>query len=89
MVELLVVMGVETKDALLRAIDQEFVEAVELLLEHEELLTANLLAEETCEWSMFHPAIESFNSAKHVDNWENSKRSNLMFLIKYPCNLHL
>lgn len=49
MVELLVVMGVETKDALLRAIDQEFVEAVELLLEHEELLTANLLAEENCE----------------------------------------
>ncbi|XP_076644692.1 transient receptor potential-like isoform X2 [Halictus rubicundus] len=40
MVELLVVMGVETKDALLHAIDQEFVEAVELLLEHEELLTA-------------------------------------------------
>lgn len=49
MVELLVVMGVETKDALLRAIDQEFVEAVELLLEHEELLTANLLTEENCE----------------------------------------
>lgn len=39
MVELLIVMGVETKDALLHAIDQEFVEAVELLLEHEELLT--------------------------------------------------
>ncbi|KAG6803003.1 transient-receptor-potential-like protein [Apis mellifera caucasica] len=41
MVKLLVVMGIETKDALLRAIDQEFVEAVEFLLEHEELLTAN------------------------------------------------
>lgn len=38
MVELLIVMGVETKDALLHAINQEFVEAVELLLEHEELL---------------------------------------------------
>ncbi|XP_012255513.2 transient-receptor-potential-like protein isoform X2 [Athalia rosae] len=38
MVELLVVMGVETRDALLHAIDHEFVEAVELLLEHEELL---------------------------------------------------
>jgi transient-receptor-potential-like protein len=38
MVELLVVMGVETKDALLHAIDKEFVEAVELLLEHEELI---------------------------------------------------
>ncbi|XP_043266628.1 transient-receptor-potential-like protein isoform X2 [Venturia canescens] len=38
MLELLVVMGVETRDALLYAIDEEFVEAVELLLEHEELL---------------------------------------------------
>lgn len=31
-------MGLETKDALLEAINQEFVEAVELLLEHEELI---------------------------------------------------
>ncbi|XP_076479805.1 transient receptor potential-like [Bombus vancouverensis nearcticus] len=54
MVELLVVMGVETKDALLRAIDQEFVEAVELLLEHEELLTANLLAEENSTKDVIH-----------------------------------
>lgn len=38
MVELLVVMGVETRDALLQAINAEFVEAVELLLEHEELI---------------------------------------------------
>ncbi|XP_038218984.1 transient-receptor-potential-like protein isoform X2 [Zerene cesonia] len=38
MVELLVVLGVETKDALLQAINAEFVEAVELLLEHEELI---------------------------------------------------
>ncbi|XP_046748489.1 transient-receptor-potential-like protein [Diprion similis] len=38
MLELLVVMGVETGDALLHAINGEFVEAVELLLEHEELL---------------------------------------------------
>lgn len=38
MVELLVVMGVETRDALLHAISVEFVEAVELLLEHEELI---------------------------------------------------
>lgn len=38
MVELLVVMGVKTKDALLHAINVEFVEAVELLLEHEELI---------------------------------------------------
>uniref|UniRef100_A0A1B0DMR2 Transient receptor ion channel domain-containing protein n=1 Tax=Phlebotomus papatasi TaxID=29031 RepID=A0A1B0DMR2_PHLPP len=38
MVELLVIMGVETRDALLQAINAEFVEAVELLLEHEELI---------------------------------------------------
>lgn len=38
MVELLIILGVETRDALLEAIDQEFVEAVELLLEHEELI---------------------------------------------------
>lgn len=38
MVELLVVMGVETKDALLQSIDVGFVEAAELLLEHEELI---------------------------------------------------
>lgn len=38
MVELLVVMGVETRDALLHAINSEFVEAVELLLEHEEII---------------------------------------------------
>lgn len=38
MVELLVILGVQTKDALLNAINVEFVEAVELLLEHEELI---------------------------------------------------
>ncbi|XP_014469210.1 PREDICTED: transient-receptor-potential-like protein [Dinoponera quadriceps] len=54
MVELLVVMGVETKDALLHAIDQEFVEAVELLLEHEELLTANQLIEQDSDKEIIH-----------------------------------
>lgn len=34
-------MGVETKDALLHAISEEFVEAVELLLEYEELISYN------------------------------------------------
>lgn len=38
MVELLVIMGVQTKDALLHSINVEFVESVELLLEHEELI---------------------------------------------------
>ncbi|CAL7938803.1 unnamed protein product [Xylocopa violacea] len=61
MVELLIVMGVETRDALLRAIDQEFVEAVELLLEHEELLTAT--AEDNCESSK----IEITHSWQKID----------------------
>jgi transient-receptor-potential-like protein len=38
MVELLIIMGVETKDALLHSIDVGFVEAAEVLLEHEELI---------------------------------------------------
>jgi len=38
MVELLIVMRVATKDSLLHAIEAEFVEAVELLLQHEELI---------------------------------------------------
>lgn len=38
MVELLIIMGVQTKDGLLQAINAEFVEAVELLLEHEEII---------------------------------------------------
>lgn len=38
MLEMLVVMGVEPKDNLLHAINAEFVEAVELLLQYEELV---------------------------------------------------
>ena len=38
MVELLVVMGVQTHDALLHAISVSFVEGVELLLEYEEIV---------------------------------------------------
>ncbi|XP_022246931.1 transient receptor potential-gamma protein-like, partial [Limulus polyphemus] len=36
MLELLIAFGMETKDALLHAISEEYVEAVEVLLEHEE-----------------------------------------------------
>jgi transient receptor potential cation channel subfamily C len=36
MIELLISAGVEMKDALLHAINEEFVEAVELLLDHED-----------------------------------------------------
>lgn len=37
MVELLINYNVDTKDALLHAISEEFVEAVEMLLDHEDL----------------------------------------------------
>lgn len=40
MVTLLITLGVEAQDALLHAISEGFVEAVELLLEHEEKVTA-------------------------------------------------
>lgn len=36
MVELLINYSVDTKDALLHAISEEFVEAVEMLLDHED-----------------------------------------------------
>ncbi|XP_076249512.1 transient receptor potential-like isoform X2 [Calliopsis andreniformis] len=66
MVELLVVMGIETKDALLHAIDQEFVEAVELLLEHEELLITEDMSEDssakdiTYSWQKIDPATAKY-----------------------------
>ena len=40
MVELLLENKVETKDALLHAINEEYVEAVEVLLDHEESIHA-------------------------------------------------
>ncbi|XP_072945704.1 transient-receptor-potential-like protein [Epargyreus clarus] len=74
MVELLVVMGVETKDALLLAINVEFVEAVELLLEHEELIHKH---HEPYSWqkvdyhtAMFTPDITPLMLAAHRNNYE-------------------
>lgn len=40
MVKSLISLGVEAQDALLHAISEEFVEAVELLLDHEETVLA-------------------------------------------------
>ncbi|XP_030388495.1 transient-receptor-potential-like protein [Scaptodrosophila lebanonensis] len=74
MVELLVVMGIETKDALLHAINAEFVEAVELLLEHEELIYKE---GELYSWqkvdintAMFPPDITPLILAAHKNNFE-------------------
>ncbi|KAJ3658094.1 hypothetical protein Zmor_009854 [Zophobas morio] len=74
MVELLVIMGVETKDALLHAINDEFVEAVELLLEHEELIHKE---GELYSWqkvdintAMFTPDITPLILAAHRNNYE-------------------
>nr|XP_014085675.1 transient-receptor-potential-like protein isoform X3 [Bactrocera oleae] len=74
MVELLVIMGIETKDALLHAINAEFVEAVELLLEHEELIYKE---GEPYSWqkvdmntAVFPPDITPLILAAHKDNFE-------------------
>nr|QDQ16919.1 transient receptor potential-like protein [Danaus plexippus] len=74
MVELLIVMGVTTKDALLQAINAEFVEAVELLLEHEELIHKH---PEPYSWqkvdpntAMFTPDITPLMLAAHKNNYE-------------------
>ncbi|KAB7502191.1 Transient-receptor-potential-like protein [Armadillidium nasatum] len=74
MVEMLVVMGVETKDALLHAINVEFVEAVEVLLEHEEVIHKE---GESYSWekvdrqtAAFTPEITPLILAAHRDNYE-------------------
>ncbi|XP_052861869.1 transient-receptor-potential-like protein [Anopheles cruzii] len=74
MVELLVVMNVDTKDALLLAINAEFVEAVELLLEHEELIHKD---GEPYSWqrvdintAMFTPDVTPLMLAAHKNNYE-------------------
>ncbi|KAI8440835.1 hypothetical protein MSG28_009146, partial [Choristoneura fumiferana] len=66
MVELLVIMEVQTKDALLQAINAEFVEAVELLLEHEELIYKPGEPYVT----MFTPDITPLMLAAHKNNYE-------------------
>ncbi|ODM97381.1 Transient-receptor-potential-like protein [Orchesella cincta] len=74
MVELLVVMGVKTADALLHAIDREFVEAVELLLEHEELIhkEGELYSWENIDrdTATFTPEITPLILAAHRNNYE-------------------
>ncbi|XP_044748537.1 transient-receptor-potential-like protein [Coccinella septempunctata] len=74
MVELLIIMGVQTKDALLHAINVEFVEAVELLLEHEELIHTE---GEPYSWqtvdsntASFTPDITPLILAAHRNNYE-------------------
>ncbi|XP_059484449.1 transient-receptor-potential-like protein [Neocloeon triangulifer] len=74
MVELLIVMGVATKDSLLHAIEAEFVEAVELLLQHEELIHKE---GEAHSWEKVDPVIATFppditplTLAAHKDNFE-------------------
>jgi len=74
MVELLVVMGVETKDSLLHAIDCEFVEAVEVLLEHEDIIHKD---KEPYSWekidrqtAAFTPEITPLILAAHRNNYE-------------------
>ncbi|XP_073954562.1 transient-receptor-potential-like protein isoform X2 [Choristoneura fumiferana] len=74
MVELLVIMEVQTKDALLQAINAEFVEAVELLLEHEELIykpgEPYSWQKVDCNTAMFTPDITPLMLAAHKNNYE-------------------
>ncbi|KAK4323529.1 hypothetical protein Pmani_005763 [Petrolisthes manimaculis] len=74
MVELLVVMGVETRDSLLHAIDAEFVEAVEVLLEHEEVVhkEGDIYSWEKADRniSAFTHEITPLILAAHKDNYE-------------------
>ncbi|XP_065225839.1 transient-receptor-potential-like protein [Planococcus citri] len=74
MVELLIVMGVEPKDALLHAINAEFVEAVELLLEYEELIyvEGQKYSWEKVDWStaVFTPDITPLILAACKNNFE-------------------
>uniref|UniRef100_A0A0A9WXN9 Transient-receptor-potential-like protein n=1 Tax=Lygus hesperus TaxID=30085 RepID=A0A0A9WXN9_LYGHE len=74
MLELLVIMGVKTKDSLLQAINVGFVEAVELLLEHEELVHKD---GEPYSWEMvdvntsvFTPDMTPLILAAHRNNYE-------------------
>ncbi|XP_075234263.1 transient-receptor-potential-like protein isoform X2 [Lycorma delicatula] len=74
MVELLVIMGLETKDALLHAINAEFIEAVELLLEHEEIIHKE---GEPHSWEKVDKTTTTFTSditplilAAHKNNYE-------------------
>ncbi|CAH2235500.1 jg27828 [Pararge aegeria aegeria] len=74
MVELLVVMGVKTRDALLQAINAEFVEAVELLLEHEELIHKDpglhSWQKVDPDTATFTPDITPLMLAAHKNNYE-------------------
>ncbi|XP_073998927.1 transient-receptor-potential-like protein [Rhodnius prolixus] len=74
MVELLVVLGVETKDSLLQSINVGFVEAVELLLEHEELIhkDGEPYSWEKVDWNtaQFTPDITPLILAAHRNNYE-------------------
>ncbi|XP_050543532.1 transient-receptor-potential-like protein isoform X2 [Daktulosphaira vitifoliae] len=74
MLEMLVVMGVSPKDTLLHAINAEFVEAVELLLQYEELVhvEGDLYSWEKVDWDIayFTPDITPLILAAHKNNYE-------------------
>ncbi|XP_021937397.1 transient receptor potential-gamma protein-like isoform X3 [Zootermopsis nevadensis] len=74
MVKLLISLGVEAQDALLHAISEEFVEAVELLLDHEEKIVAG---GQQHSWESLAPESRSFSSditplilAAHLNHFE-------------------
>ncbi|XP_023230521.1 transient-receptor-potential-like protein [Centruroides sculpturatus] len=73
MLKLLLLEGVQVKDGLLHAINVEYVEAVELLLDHEECIeTGEKYSWETVDKdiAMFSPEISPLMLAAHKDNYE-------------------
>lgn len=74
MLELLLDNGVESRDALLHSINAEYVEAVDLLLEHEELIhkegEAHSWEKVDRDISTFTPEITPLILAAHKDNYE-------------------
>ena len=66
MVEVLLENKVETKDALLHAINEEFVEAVEVLLDHEESIHAE--GEPWVSWEWNFPLFYGFPYASSKKN---------------------
>ena len=75
MVEVLLENKVETKDALLHAINEEFVEAVEVLLDHEESIHAEGEPWVSWEWNFPHFFLTGSLNASSQKNYQCTNTS--------------
>lgn len=85
MVELLLEFRVETKDALLHAISEEYVEAVEVLLDHEELIHKEGEPHVSCDLITFHVVVNSKSREarnEHINALYSLEMLNLMLLFR-------